>query len=51
MFYFLAFVAGCVVMGLVANRKPEWFARVVKAANAVDDQVNKNLSAMQAKKP
>jgi hypothetical protein len=37
----LGFVAGAVVVGLLAHRKPEWFAKVVSAVNAVDDKINK----------
>ena len=33
-------IAGGVLIGVVANRRPQWFARVVAAANAVDDAVN-----------
>lgn len=36
----LGFAAGAVAIGFLANRKPEWFAKVVKVANAVDDKVN-----------
>ena len=39
----IGFVIGCIVMGVVANRRPEWFAKVVRVANAVDDKVNASL--------
>lgn len=45
----VSFVAGGVVVGVVANRKPEWFANVVKVVNAVDAKVN--AVAAQAKAP
>jgi hypothetical protein len=34
------FIVGGVVIGVVANRRPLWFAHVVTAANAVDDKIN-----------
>ena len=41
MFEFLAGLAlGAVVVGFVANRKPEWFASLVRLANLVDTKVN-----------
>lgn len=36
----LGFAAGAIVIGIVANRRPNWFASVVKAANIVDAKVN-----------
>lgn len=36
-----AFVAGCVITGEVAHRKPEWFAEVVKIANKAVDAAKK----------
>jgi len=33
-------IAGGVLIGVVANRRPQWFNRMVTAANAVDDAVN-----------
>lgn len=36
----LGAIVGAIIVGLIAHRKPEWFATIVKAANAVDDKVN-----------
>lgn len=35
-----SFVAGCVVTGVVAHRKPDLFNKAVTVVNAVDDKVN-----------
>lgn len=34
------FIIGAVIIGILANRRPQWFAKVVSAANAVDAKVN-----------
>jgi hypothetical protein len=34
----LGIALGAIGIGFLANRKPEWFAKVVKVANAVDDK-------------
>ena len=39
----IGFIAGAVVVGFIAHRKPEWFANVVAAANAVDDKINAQI--------
>ena len=41
----IGFAVGFVVCGFIANRRPQWFAKVVAAANTVDDVANQ-----QAKK-
>lgn len=38
--FVLGAAVGAIVIGVIANRRPNWFANVVKAANAVDDKVN-----------
>lgn len=51
MLWFVAissFIAGGIVIGVVANRRPLWFAHVVQAANAVDAKVNTSASAIVA---
>lgn len=45
----LLFGLGFLACGVLANRKPEWFAKVVKAANAVDDKVNDAAAQVKAK--
>jgi hypothetical protein len=41
LFGFLAGVAvGAIVIGVLANRRPQWFAKVVAASNVVANQVN-----------
>ena len=46
MFVFAVGVAvGAVAVGFVANRKPEWFAKVVSVANAVDAKANAAVAA------
>ena len=39
--FLVGFVAGGVVVGLLANRKPQWFASVVSTINAADNQAKK----------
>lgn len=41
-------VVGGAGMGILANRRPQWFAHVVTLANAVDTQVNTIASATTA---
>jgi hypothetical protein len=48
MFWF-GLIVGAVLMGILANRRPQWFAKVVKAANAVDDKVNAGLAQLKSK--
>lgn len=38
------FAIGAVAVGWTAHKRPEWFARVVSAANAVDDKVNATVA-------
>jgi hypothetical protein len=33
-------LGGGLTVGVVANRKPEWFSKAVVAANKVDDLIN-----------
>ncbi len=40
MMFTIGFIVGAVVIGFIANRRPEWFAKVVFVANTVDDKVN-----------
>ena len=49
MLFAIGFAAGATVVGIIANRKPEWFAKVVKIANAVDDKVNDAAAQAKAK--
>lgn len=44
--FYIGLVLGMVIMGFVANRRPNWFANVVKAANAVDDKVNASVKGI-----
>jgi hypothetical protein len=36
----IGFLAGAIVTGIIAHRKPEWFNRAVAIVNKADDQVN-----------
>lgn len=38
--FIFGFAVGAVIIGVVANRRPQWFAKIVRGANAVDDSVN-----------
>jgi len=38
--FLLGCIVGGVIIGVLAHRKPEWFARVVAEVNIVDDKVN-----------
>jgi protease II len=44
----IGLAVGGVIVGVVANRRPLWFAHVVTAANAVDAKVNSTASALTA---
>lgn len=46
--YVAAFLAGGVAVGFLANRRPEWFAKVVKVANQVDAKVNAGAAKIAA---
>lgn len=48
MLFLWGLIAGAVAMGFVANRRPSWFANVVKAANLVDAQANAAIKSVQA---
>lgn len=37
--FVIGFVVGSIAVGVLAHRKPAWFAQVVAVANAVDDKV------------
>lgn len=37
-------IIGVVIIGILANRRPQWFAKVVSAANAVDAKINQAVS-------
>lgn len=45
--FLIGLAVGAVVIGVIANRRPEWFARVVRAANAVDDKVNSTIEQVK----
>lgn len=40
----LCFVAGGVVVGWVAHKRPGWFAQTVSLVNAVDKKVNDTVA-------
>lgn len=42
--FILGFLAGAIVIGVIANRRPQWFAKVVKAANVADARINDIVS-------
>jgi hypothetical protein len=44
--FILGAIAGAIVIGFIANRRPLWFAHVVTAANSVDAKVNSTASAI-----
>lgn len=41
-----AFVAGFALCGILANRRPDLFAKVVKVANAADVQINDQINKL-----
>lgn len=43
----LGFVAGAVVIGFIANRRPQWFAGIVRLTNIVDDAVNTQIGKLK----
>jgi hypothetical protein len=47
--YLLCVALGGVAVGVLANRRPEWFAKVVKVANVVDSAVNDGAAKIAAK--
>lgn len=42
--FLIGLAIGAIVVGWTAHKRPEWFARVVSAANAVDDKVNATVA-------
>lgn len=40
----LSFIAGGVVVGWVAHKRPGWFAKTVSLVNAVDKKVNDTVA-------
>ena len=38
------FLAGAIVIGVIANRRPQWFAHVVTMANSIDNKVNTTVA-------
>lgn len=38
--FITGFVVGAITIGVIANRRPGWFASLVTMANAFDNQVN-----------
>ena len=40
----LGTLLGAIVIGFIANKQPQWFAKVVSAADAVDTKVNQTIS-------
>lgn len=40
----ICFFAGAIVIGVIANRRPQWFAHVVTMANSIDDKVNTTVT-------
>ena len=43
------FSAGFAVCAVIANRRPQWFAQVVKAGNAIDNAINQAASSAASK--
>lgn len=43
MMFLAGFAVGALTIGIIANRRPQWFAKVVKIANAVDDKINAQI--------
>lgn len=46
--HLLAGLVGFGICGVIANRRPQWFATIVKAANAVDSAANTAVAKAKA---
>jgi hypothetical protein len=44
MWFLAGMFLGAVVMGWVAHKRPQWFARVVAETNSFNDKVNARVS-------
>jgi len=45
----IGFAIGAIVIGVIANRRPQWFASIVTMANKIDDKVNAGVTSIVEK--